>query len=233
VRVYMPADTPPLVIAECRALGAQVELIDGVISDCGVKARAFAQETGYFDVSTLREPYRIEGKKTMGYEIAEQMGWSLPDAIIYPTGGGTGLIGMWKAFAELETLGWLEPGQRPCMYVVQSDGCAPMVRAWESGAETAELWEDPETIAWGLRVPGALGDFLILRAVRESGGAAVAVSDEDLLAAADEFLHHGVAACPEGGATLAALYRLRADGHIGPDDRVVCFNTGAWIKYVE
>jgi threonine synthase len=233
VRVYMPKDTPPLVIAECRALGAQVELIDGVITDCGVKAREFAQETGYFDVSTLREPYRVEGKKTMGYEIAEQMGWSLPDAIIYPTGGGTGIIGMWKAFAEMETLGWLEPGKRPRMYVVQSAGCAPMVRAWESGAETAEPWKDPETIAWGLRVPGALGDFLILRAVRESGGAAVAVSDKDLLAAADELLHHGVAACPEGGATLAALYRLRADGHIGPDDSVICFNTGAWIKYVE
>lgn len=233
VRVYMPEDTPPLVIAECRALGAQVELVDGVISDCGVKAREFAQESGYFDVSTLREPYRVEGKKTMGYEIAEQLGWNLPDAIIYPTGGGTGIIGMWKAFAEMETLGWLEPGKRPRMYVVQSSGCAPMVRAWESGAETAEPWKDPETIAWGLRVPGAIGDFLILRAVRESGGAAVAVSDKDLLTRADELLHHGVAACPEGGATLAALYRLRADGHIGPDDRVICFNTGAWIKYVE
>ncbi len=233
VRVYMPKDTPPAIVAECRALGAQVELMAGLISDCGVSAREFARESGYFDVSTLREPYRVEGKKTMGYEIAEQLGWSLPDAIIYPTGGGTGIIGMWKAFAELERLGWIEPGQRPRMYVVQSAGCAPIVRAWTAGAESAEPWRRPETVASGLRVPGALGDFLILRAVRESGGAAVAVSDSELLRAADEFLHNGVAACPEGGATLAGLYRLRAAGHIGPEDRLVCFNTGAWLKYLD
>jgi len=233
VRVYMPTDTPAANVAECRILGAEVVLIDGLISDCGVRARAFSQETGYFDVSTLREPYRIEGKKTMGYEIAEQLGWSLPDAIIYPTGGGTGIIGMWKAFAELEALGWMEPGQRPRMYVVQSAGCAPMVRAWAAGAEFAEPWEGAQTVASGLRVPGALGDFLILRAVRESAGAAVAVSDSELLRAARELQHQGVAACPEGGATLAALYHLRADGHIRADDRVICFNTGAWLKYLD
>jgi threonine synthase len=233
VRVYMPRDTPPVIVAECRAFGADVVLMDGFITDCGVKARAFAKETGYFDVSTLREPYRVEGKKTMGYEICEQLGWELPDAIIYPTGGGTGIIGMWKAFAEMETLGWIAPGRRPRMYVVQSAGCAPIVRAWEAGHESAEKWEGPETVASGLRVPAALGDFLILRAVRESAGAAVAVSDSELLRAGRELRHHGVGACPEGGATLAALYRLREANHIGQEDRVVCFNTGAWVKYLD
>ncbi len=233
VRVYMPKDTPAANIAECRALGAQVYLIDGVITDCGARARAFAQESGYFDVSTLREPYRVEGKKTMGYEICEQMGWRLPDAIIYPTGGGTGIIGMWKAFAELEALGWIEAGRRPRMFVVQSAGCAPIVRAWSDGSDTAAPWHAPETVASGLRVPSALGDFLILRAVRESGGAAVAVSDAEILRAARELLHHGIAACPEGGATLAGLRQLKAAGHIGAADNVVCFNTGAWIKYLE
>lgn len=231
VRVYMPKDTPPIITAECHALGADVVLMNGVITDCGVKARAFAQESGYFDVSTLREPYRIEGKKTMAYEIAEQMGWQLPDAIIYPTGGGTGIIGMWKAFAEMEALGWIEAGRRPRMYVVQAAGCAPIVRAWEEGAESADHWARPETLAAGLRVPAALGDFLILRAVRESEGAAVSVTDAALMRAATELRHHGVAACPEGGATLAGLYRLREEGHIGPEDRVICFNTGAAVKY--
>lgn len=232
VRVFMPRDTPPLIVAECRALGADVVLIDGFITDCGRHARAFAAETGYFDVSTLREPYRVEGKKTMGYEIAEQLGWELPDAIIYPTGGGTGIIGMWKAFGELEALGWLEPGRRPRMCVAQSAGCAPIVRAWRAGAPAADPWSQPETLAAGLRVPAALGDFLILRAVRESGGAAVAVSDTDLNREAERLCRHGVAACPEGGATLAALRRLRAEGHVGSQDRVVCFNTGAWHKYL-
>lgn len=231
VRVYMPRDTPATIIAECRALGAEVMLMDGVITDCAVKARAYSERTGHFDVSTLREPYRIEGKKTMGYEVAEQLGWRLPDAMIYPTGGGTGIIGMWKAFAEMEALGWIEPGNRPRMYVVQAAGCAPMVRAWEAGTEGAERWEAPETIASGLRVPAALGDFLILQAVRESGAAAVAVADTELMRAASELRHSGVAAGPEGGATLAALYRLRADGHIGPEDQVVLFNTGSWLKY--
>ena len=233
VRVYMPKDTPAAIIAECRAFGAQVVLIDGVITDCGVEARAFAKESGFFDVSTLREPYRVEGKKTMGYEICEQLSWDLPDAIIYPTGGGTGIIGMWKAFAELEALGWIDGVARPRMYVVQAAGCAPIVEAWLKGAETAQTWPLPETVASGLRVPAALGDFLILRAVRESRGAAVAISDSELLRAASELLHHGIAACPEGGATLAGLHRLRATGHITADDRVVCFNTGAWLKYLD
>ncbi len=233
VRVYMPLDTPRAIVAECRKLGAEVVLMEGVISDCGVRARAFAAESGYFDVSTLREPYRVEGKKTMGYEICEQLDWELPDAIIYPTGGGTGIIGMWKAFAELETLGWIEPGRRPRMYVVQAAGCAPIVRAWLTGAESAHAWAAPETVASGLRVPAALGDFLILRAVRESGGAAVAVSDSELLRAERTLCHDGLAACPEGGATLAALHRLRAAGHIRREDRVVCFNTGAWLKYLD
>lgn len=232
VRVFMPRDTPPLIVAECRALGADVTLIDGFITDCGRHARAFAADSGFFDVSTLREPYRVEGKKTMGYEIAEQLGWTLPDAIIYPTGGGTGIIGMWKAFAELETLGWVEPGRRPRMYVAQSAGCAPIVRAWEAGAATAEPWSRPETLACGLRVPAALGDFLILRAVRESAGAAVAVTDTSINREAGRLCRHGVAACPEGGATVAALRRLRAEGHISAPDRVVCFNTGAWHKYL-
>lgn len=231
VRVYMPQDTPRLIVAECRALGADVVLVDGVITDCGVEAKAFAERTGYFDVSTLREPYRVEGKKTMAFELAEQSEWRLPDAIIYPTGGGTGIIGMWKAFAELEALGWIEKGGRPRMYVVQASGCAPIVRAWATGAERAEPWQRPETLAPGLRVPAALGDFLILRAVRESGGAAVAVSDSELLRAALELQRHGIAACPEGGATMAGLHRLRGCGHIGPSDRVLCFNTGAALKY--
>ncbi len=231
VRVYMPRDTPPAIIAECRALGAQVVLIAGLISDCGVQARAFAEQSGFFDVSTLREPYRVEGKKTMGYEICEQLGGELPDAIIYPTGGGTGIIGMWKAFAELEALGWIEKGRRPRMYVVQAAGCAPIVRAWRAGAEVAERWESAETIASGLRVPSALGDFLILRAVRESGGAAVAVSDAELMRGTAELLRCGVEACPEGGATLSGLKRLKAEGHIQSHDRVVLFNTGAWLKY--
>jgi threonine synthase len=231
VRVYMPKDTPPPVVAECRAYGAEAVLVDGVITDCGVRARAYAEQTGYFEVSTLREPYRVEGKKTMGYEVCEQLGWTLPDVIIYPTGGGTGIIGMWKAFAELEALGWIEPGRRPRMCVVQSAGCAPIVRAWAAGAEQAERWPNPQTVASGLRVPAALGDFLILRAVRESGGAAVAVSDAELLRGADELRRHGVGACPDGGATLAALRRLRVDGQVRESDIVVLFNTGAWLKY--
>ena len=231
VRVYMPKDTPPMIVAECRAFGAEVLLVDGVITDCGARARAFALQSGYFDVSTLREPFRVEGKKTMAYEIVEQLDGGLPDAIVYPTGGGTGIIGMWKAFAEMEELGWVESGMRPRMYSVQAAGCAPIVRAWQAGAETAEPWDEPETVASGLRVPSAIGDFLILQAVSESGGAAVAVSDAALMRAAEELQHHGIGACPEGGATLAGLYRLREDGHIGPDDRVVCFNTGAALKY--
>lgn len=232
VRVFVPRDTPPAMVAECRALGADVVLVNGVITDCAVEARACAEETGYFDVSTLREPYRIEGKKTMGYEVAEQMAWKLPDAIIYPTGGGTGLIGMWKAFGELSRLGWLEESGRPRMYSVQAAGCAPIVRAWEEGAESATRWEEPQTVASGLRVPAALGDFLILRALRESDGAAVAVADSELLRATATLQRCGIGASPEGGATLAALHRLRESGRIRETDSVVCFNTGALLKYL-
>jgi threonine synthase len=231
VRVFVPRDTPPAIVGECRALGAEVVLVDGVITDCGAAARVWARESGYFDVSTLKEPYRIEGKKTMGYELAEQLGWTFPDAIIYPTGGGTGLIGMWKAFAELAELGWVE-GPAPRMYAVQAAGCAPIVSAWEAGEERARRWERPETVAAGLRVPSALGDFLILRALRESEGAAVAVSDSELLKASAELRRHGIGACPEGGATLAGLWRLRARGAIESSDRVICFNTGALLKYL-
>lgn len=233
VRVYVPMDTPPTMIAECRAFGAKVVTVRGVISDCGTAARRWAAESGYFDVSTLREPYRIEGKKTMGYEIAEQLGWTLPDAILYPTGGGTGLIGMWKAFSEMASLGWIDGEARPRMYAVQAAGCAPIVRAWKSGQTSAQPWDRPETLASGLRVPSALGDFLILRALSDSGGGAVAVSDSEILRGTSEFGQHGIAACPEGGATLAGLYRLREEGAIGPSDRVICFNTGALLKYLD
>jgi threonine synthase len=186
---------------------------------------------GWFDVSTLKEPYRLEGKKTMGYELAEQMGWQLPDVIIYPTGGGTGLIGMWKGFDELERLGWIG-GERPRMVTVQSEGCAPMVRAFQQGQEFAEPWQGAHTIADGLRVPAAVGDFLILRALRESGGTAVAVSDEEMMAAARLIGRtQGIFACPEGAATLAAFQRLRAQGWIGDGERVVLFNTGSGLKY--
>jgi len=229
--VFMPRDVPPLFVAECRALGAEVTLVDGLITDCGRVAAEGVRQFGRFDVSTLKEPYRIEGKKTMGYEVAEQMGWTLPDVIIYPTGGGTGLIGMWKAFAELEQLGWIG-SKRPRMVTVQAEGCAPMVRAFHAGTEFAEPWSGARTIADGLRVPAAVGDFLILRALRESGGTAVAVPDDEMIAAANLIGRtQGIFACPEGAATLAAFQRLRAQGWIGDDETVVLFNTGSGLKY--
>ncbi|HSJ56581.1 MAG TPA: threonine synthase [Anaerolineae bacterium] len=229
--VFMPRDVPPLFVAECRALGAQVTLIDGLITDCGKAAAEGVRQFGRFDMSTLKEPYRIEGKKTMGYELAEQMGWALPDVIIYPTGGGTGLIGMWKAFDEMEKLGWIGP-ERPRMVTVQSTGCAPMVRAFHDGSEFATLWEGAATKADGLRVPAAVGDFLILRALRESGGTAVAVPDEEMIESCDLIGRtHGIFAAPEGGATLAAFHRLRADGWVADGERVVLFNTGSGLKY--
>ena len=229
--VFMPRDVPPVFVAECRVLGARVTLIDGLITDCGRAAARELVNCGRFDVSTLKEPYRIEGKKTMGYELAEQMGWTLPDVIIYPTGGGTGLIGMWKAFGEMQALGWI--GQTlPRMVTVQSHGCAPMVRAFHAGDAFAEPWEGAKTVADGLRVPAAVGDFLILRALRESGGTAVAVADEEMVEAAREMGRtEGVFACPEGAATLVALERLRADGWIADGERVVLFNTGSGLKY--
>jgi len=229
--VFMPQDVPMPFQLECRAFGAQITLIDGLITDCGAAVKPLAAANGWFDVSTLKEPYRLEGKKTMGYEIAEQFAWNLPDVIIYPTGGGTGLIGMWKAFAELEELGWIGK-KRPRMVVVQAEGCAPIPRAYEQGERHATPWEGAATIAAGLRVPAAVGDFLILEAVRESDGIALTVSDKHLLEAQHEMASsEGILACPEGGATLAALQKLRDTGWVKTDDQVVLFNTGTGIKY--
>jgi threonine synthase len=230
--VFMPRDVPQPFLAECMALGAEVTLVDGLITDCGRIAAKGVKQHGRFDMSTLKEPYRLEGKKTMGYEIAEQLGWTLPDVIIYPTGGGTGLIGMWKAFEEMENMGWIEH-KRPRMVTVQSDGCAPMVKAFEQGDEFAEPWQGAKTIADGLRVPAAVGDFLILRALRESNGTAVAVSDAEMLEAAKLIGRtQGLFVCPEGAAPLVAFNHLRRQGWIGDDETVVLFNTGSGLKYV-
>ena len=229
--VFMPTDVPAPFRLECQALGAEIALVDGLITDCGREARRAAEEHGWFDVSTLKEPYRLEGKKTMGYELAEQFGWELPDVIIYPTGGGTGLIGMWKAFGELAELGWIDD-HRPRMVAVQAAGCAPVPRAFHAGEEFATPWEGAQTVAAGLRVPAAVGDFLILRALRESSGTAVAVSDEALVRAQMRISRlEGTFACPEGGATLAGLEVLLAQGWVSPDERVVLFNTGTGLKY--
>jgi threonine synthase len=229
--VFMPADVPLPFRAECAALGARVTLVDGLINDCGARVREGVAEHGWFDVSTLREPYRIEGKKTMGYELAEQFGWRLPDVVIYPTGGGTGLIGMWKAFDEMEAMGLIGP-HRPRMVSVQAAGCAPIVRAFEEGAEHAPLWQGAHTVADGLRVPVAVGDFLMLRAIRASGGTAIAVEDAELLEQARRLgAATGIFAAPEGGACLAALVRLLERGLVGSDETVVLFNTGSGLKY--
>lgn len=231
-RVYAPRTTPALILAQITTLGAELVLLDGHIGDCGKAARAYAAEgEGAVDVSTLREPYRIEGKKTLGLELAEQLHWTLPDAIVYPTGGGTGLIGMWKAFRELMSSGWLREGRLPRMYSVQSTGCAPVVEALRTGAERCTPWPDPRTVAAGLRVPAPLGDRLILHAIRESGGTAVAVTDDTLTAAARELqLSEGIDAAPEGGAAFAAAVALRRQGTIEGTQRVVVFNTGAgWL----
>jgi len=229
-RVYAPATTPPTILGQIRSFGGDLVLVQGHIGDCGTAARAYAAETGAVDVSTLREPYRIEGKKTLGLELAEQLGWTMPDAIVYPTGGGTGLIGMWKAFAELIRAGWLQ-GEPPRLYSVQAAGCAPVVRGFEAGAECCAPWPDPQTIAAGLRVPAPLGDRLMLRALRESGGGAVAVTDVRLAAAARDLQTlEGIDAAPEGGAALAGAIELKARGVLRADDRVVIFNTGAgWL----
>jgi threonine synthase len=229
--VFMPQDVPRPFISECKALGAEVTLIDGLITDCGKAAAELVKKYNRFDVSTLKEPYRIEGKKTMGYEVAEQMNWELPDVIIYPTGGGTGLVGMWKAFAEMEALGWIG-SQRPRMVSVQSTGCAPVVRAFQQGTEFAEPWEGAKTVADGLRVPAAVGDFLILRALRESEGVAVAVPDEAMMAGANKIGQtQGLFVAPEGGATFAAFEHLRIEGWIKDDETVLLFNTGSGHKY--
>ena len=230
VKVFAPKTTPKPILGQIRAFGADLTLIDGHIGDCGKASKAYAAETGAVDLSTLKEPYRIEGKKTLGLELAEQLGWKLPDVIIYPTGGGTGLIGMWKAFAELTAAGWVS-GSLPRMVTVQSEGCAPMVRAFTSGADHAEPWADPWTVASGLRVPGPLGDLIMLRILRESGGGAVAVSDEVLMEHADRGMAtEGIDFSPEGGAALAAAVALAARGDIRPSETVVVFNTGAgWL----
>ena len=232
VHVVVPSDTPAPILEEMAALGANVQLLDGLISDCGKVVKRGVEEHGWWDLSTLKEPYRVEGKKTMGYELVEQLGGRLPDAIIYPTGGGTGLIGMWKAFDEMEALGWIG-AERPKMFTVQAAGCAPMVRAWERGEEHAEMWQGAETYASGLRVPGAVGDFLILRALRESGGGAAAVPDH-LMAewVAKLGADTGIFAAPEGGATAAAVPMMMDKGLISPDDEVVLFNTDSGLKYV-
>jgi len=229
-RVYAPATTPPLILSQIKAFGGDLVLLNGHIGDCGKAARAFAAETGAVDVSTLREPYRIEGKKTLGLELAEQLGWTLPDAIVYPTGGGTGLIGMWKAFQELRANAWVHDAL-PRMYSVQAAGCAPVIQAFEAGADWCTPWPDPATVAAGLRVPGPLGDRLMLRALRESRGGAVAVSDEALTRAANELQTvEGLDAAPEGGAALAGAVELRRRGLIQPGERGVVFNTGAgWL----
>ena len=231
--IFMPADTPRAFIVECTRLGAHVTLIDGLITDCGAEVARRKDAEGWFDVSTLKEPYRVEGKKTLGYELAEFFSWTLPDVIVYPTGGGTGLIGMWKAFDEMEEMGWID-SRRPRMISVQASDCAPIVRAFEAGERHADLFPDARTCASGLRVPKAIGDFLILDAVRQSGGRALAVSDGELLEGVGEIGRaEGVLAAPEGGACVPALRELLRSNAVGPDERVVLFNTGSGIKYLE
>jgi len=232
--VFIPGDAKRAFIDECRLYGANVTLVDGLITDAGRTAAERGAPLGWYDVSTLKEPYRIEGKKTMAYELAEQMDWRWPDWIVYPTGGGTGMVGMWKAFDEIERIGWIDPGRRPRMVSVQAENCAPIVRAFQLGAEKAQPWEAASTLADGLRVPRAIGDFLILRAIRESGGTALSVSDPSMV---DGMLaigaYEGVSAAPEGGAAFVAIQRLAADGSIRPDDSVVLFNTGGALKYLD
>ena len=231
--VAMPADTPAAIVLETRACGADVRLIDGLISDCGAFIAEHAATHGWYEVSTLKEPYRIEGKKTMGYELWEEFDGALPDVIVYPTGGGVGLIGMWKAFEELETMG-LTGSHRPRMIAAQAEGCAPIVKAFEQHAASSVKWENATTVAAGLRVPKALGDFIILADIYESHGEAVAVSDEALMSACREMARlEGIFAAPEGGAGLAAIQKLVSEGTIGHQESIVLFNTGSGYKYLE
>jgi threonine synthase len=231
--IFMPQDVPQANYIECKAFGSKVTLVDGLISDCAKIVNAGRETEGWFDVSTLKEPYRIEGKKTMGYEVAEQMGWELPDVIFYPTGGGVGIIGMWKAFAEMEALGWIGP-KRPKMIAVQVEGCQPVVRAYERGEARSQFWDNAHTVAAGLRVPKPLGDFLILEAVRNSGGTAIAVSDAELLGAGIQLAtDEGMFVAPEGAACVSALEKLLANGFLKKSDRIVIYNTGAGLKYLE
>ena len=231
--VFVPDDIPRVFIMETQAFGAEVVTVPGLISDAAKVCAQRAAEGGWYECATLKEPYRVEGKKTMGYELAEQMGWKLPDAILYPTGGGTGLIGMWKAFEEMEVMGFVGP-ERPRLYAVQPEGCAPIVKAFAEGLDSAPFWENARTLAHGLRVPKALGDFLMLRTLRESHGAGVAVSEEEIIQGVKEASsQEGLFVAPEGGACVAALRKLKASGHLSPDDTVVVFNTGTGLKYVD
>ncbi len=231
--IIMPKDVPAPFLVDCVYHGAQVELVDGSIKDCGLRTAEKVVEEGWFSFATLKEPYRIEGKKTMGYELAEQFDFQLPDVIIYPTGGGTGLIGMWKAFDEMEKLGWIG-SRRPKMVAVQAEGCAPIPKAFQEGKDEAEEWPNPTTVAAGLRVPGAVGDFLMLRAIKESGGTAVAVSDDELMKDTRELASkEGIFSSPEGGAVLTGLRKLVEREFVKPTDRVVLFITGSGYKYLD
>jgi len=231
--IFMPQDVPQANYLECKAYGANVALVDGLIGDCASMVAERGPQEGWFDLSTLHEPYRIEGKKTMGYEVAEQMDWELPDAIFYPTGGGVGMIGMWKAFDEMEKLGWIG-GRRPKMIAVQAEGCAPVVRAFQENEPSSRFFDGAHTLAAGLRVPKPLGDFLVLDAVRASGGTAIAVSDEEMLDAGFELAaSEGIFAAPEGAACVAALRKLLENGFLKPADRIVLYNTGSGLKYPE
>src|SRR5271165_5432266 len=232
--IFMPKDVPFANYVEALLYGANVTLVDGLISDCGRLVAERKEKEGWFDISTLKEPYRIEGKKTMGYELVEQLGWEYPEAVFYPTGGGVGLIGMWKAFAELEELGWVRPGKKPKMIAVQSSGCAPVARAYEQGEKVSQKWADARTFASGLRVPKPYGDYLILGIVRESGGAALAFTDGQILASLKDWAkHEGIFLSPEGAAATVAYDHLLATGFLTPIDRVVIFNTGSGLKYTD
>ena len=232
--IFMPKDVPQANLIECRSYGAHVELVDGLIGDC---ARIIAErkaKQGWFDISTLKEPFRVEGKKTMGYEVAEQLGWTLPDAIIYPTGGGVGMIGMWKAFEEMEQLGWIPKGKRPKMITVQAENCAPIVKAFAQGKNTSEPWPEAETVAAGLRVPKAYGDYILLEIIRQSGGSAVDASDAEMMDALRAWASdEGIFAAPEGAACLVAYNKLRSQGFLRESDNVVLFNTGSGLKYID
>lgn len=232
--IFMPKDVPFANYVEAELYGATVTLVDGLISDCGRMVAERKEKEGWFDISTLKEPFRIEGKKTMGYELVEQLGWEYPDAVFYPTGGGVGLIGMWKAFGELEELGWVRPGKRPKMIVVQASGCAPVARAFEQGEKVSTMWADAATFASGLRVPKPYGDYIMLEILRESGGVALSFSDEQILASLRDWAkEEGIFLSPEGAAATAAYDHLLANGFLKAEDRVVIFNTGAGLKYTD
>ena len=232
--IFMPKDVPFANYFEAIMYGANVTLVDGLISDCGRIIAERKEKEGWFDISTLKEPFRVEGKKTMGYELVEQLGWEYPDAVFYPTGGGVGLIGMWKAFAEMEELGWVRPGKRPRMIAVQSSGCAPVARAFEAGEKASQMWKDASTFASGLRVPKPYGDYIMLEILRESGGVALSLADETILASLKDWARNeGILLSPEGAAATAAYDHLLTTGFLTPQDRVVLFNTGAGLKYTD